>query len=88
MRIKPIPSIPMTPSRNSKNSNNRLKEQIAEFLDMDVECGEVEYNDDEYSSSISLYSGLRNAVAALGDPPVAVHMQHGAIYLRRTDYDG
>ena len=83
MRIKPISSLPTSYERGRRD-NNQLKNAIQAFYDSDAEFAEVEFTQGEYSSNMSLYSGVRKAIQALA-LPIHAEMIRGGVYLSRAD---
>lgn len=84
MYLKEIDAIPDRNERYSREGNKNLKSMILDFYESPMEQAEIVFNHGEYSSSQSLYSGVRKAAAKL-NLPIAVEYIQGGVYLRRTD---
>ena len=85
MYLKEINQIPDHYERYSKQGNRNLKSLIMEFYESTMDQAEVVFNHGEYSSSQSLYSGIRRAIMSLNDIPVKAEYVQGGVYLRRTE---
>lgn len=84
MHSKMIKELPDNKSRNRKSTNNKLKRLIIDFFDSGDDYNEIIFDSDEYSSSVSLYTGAKKAIYSL-NIPVEVVMIHGGVYLRRVN---
>lgn len=84
MKIRMIDSLPSKHQKLETRSNNKLKNIAQSFYDSDSNYAEVEFYHGEYTSSVSLCSGLRKAIAILG-LPISAEIIQGGVYLRRLD---
>lgn len=82
MLVTRIDRYPDDTTRNSKVSNNDIRRLLFDFYESDMDYAEVTFNSDEYSTSQSLYSGLRKSVAKVG-LPIEVRLIQGSVYLGR-----
>lgn len=84
MYLKEVEVIPDRNERYSREGNKNLKSMILSFYESPMEQAEIIFQHGEYSSSQSLYSGVRKAINRL-DLPIVVEYIQGGVYLRRTD---
>lgn len=82
MLVTRIDRYPDDTTRNTKVSNNDIRRLLFDFYESDMDYAEVTFNSDEYSTSQSLYSGLKKAISKV-DLPVEVRLIQGAVYLGR-----
>lgn len=82
MQITQIDHYPDDTTRNSKVSNNDIRRLLFDFYESGMDYAEITFNSDEYSTSQSLYSGLRKSVAKAG-LPIEVRLIQGGVYLGR-----
>lgn len=85
MYLKELSYLPARGERKSIRGNNKLKTIIRQFYDSTMDYAEVVFNHGEYSSSSSLYSGLKKALDTMEDIPVIAEFIQGGVYLRRVD---
>lgn len=85
MFLKEISGLPTRGERKKVRANNKLKTILLDFYNSSMDFAEVGFMHGEYSSSASLYSGLRKAMESMEDLPISVEFIQGGIYLRRTD---
>lgn len=85
MYLKPTDRLPEKLERSTDRNNNSLKMLILNFYNSDEDLAEIIFDHGEYSSSSSLYSGVKKALSVLGDLPVEAEFRQGGVYLRRTE---
>lgn len=84
MYFTKIERIPNWKRRNSKLINNSIQQHIIDFYESNVNCAKVEFDEYEYASVYSLYSGVKKAIHTL-ELPLEIKLVHGEIYIRRID---
>lgn len=84
MQINKIDRFPDDTQRNTKVSNNNIRRLLMDFYESDMDYAEIEFSHGEYSTSQSLYSGLRKSIASL-QLPIEVRLIQGGVYLGRLD---
>lgn len=84
MELKYVKEIPHPGRRNIKTTNNSVQKLVMDFYNSSQDYAELEFNHGEYSSSYSMYSGVKKAIIAL-DLPLEAVMVSGGVYLKRTD---
>lgn len=84
MQFRKIDRLPDDTQRNSRTSNNNIQRLLMDFYESDADYAEVDFDFGEYSTSQSLYSGLRKSIQRL-QLPIEAQLIQGGIYLSRTD---
>lgn len=84
MRIKKIDELPEDFQRNSRLNYNNIQRTLMDFYESDMSFAHVDFDSDEYSTSQSLYSGMRKSIQKL-QLPIEARLIRGAIYLIRTE---
>ncbi len=84
MRINKINELPEDFQRNSRLNYNNIQRTLMDFYESDMDYAEVEFDFGEYSTSQSLYSGMRKSIQKL-QLPIEARLIRGAIYLIRTE---
>lgn len=87
MYLRPLDRLPEKGWRQSSRSNNKIKTMLFEFYESDSDFAEVVFMKGEYSSSSSLYSGIKKALESpsFRDLSIAVDFIQGGVYLRREE---
>lgn len=84
MQIKRINSLPDNTQRNSRLNYNNIQRTLMDFCESDMEFASVDFDSDEYTTSQSLYSGMRKSIQKL-HLPVEARLIRGSIYLIKTE---
>lgn len=85
MQYEQVYDLPNQINRNTRPTNNAIQALMQRIYDdRSTEVAHLVLEEDEYSSSHSAYSSVKNAIASL-DLPLQAFMRHGEIYVRRMD---
>lgn len=83
MQINKLEHLPEDFQRNSRLNYNNIQRTLMDFYESDMDYAEVEFDSGEYSTSQSLYSGMRKSIQKL-QLPIEARLIRGGIYLIRT----
>lgn len=67
-----------------RRENFRLKDYLNEFVATGAKVARVDFDEGDYKTTKSAYTGFKKATQRLGCP-VDVHTVDGKLYLMRTD---